>query len=90
MFCKRGRELKHLEHALWVKSNYLKETLTEDFIESVWKDDYITWHRTEDEPNGLEGKKRLKEWEEIWKSDETQERVVEMLDRFNNNILAVA
>ena len=38
----------------------------------------------------LERKKRLKEWEIDWKSDEMQKRVVEMLGQFNNNILKVA
>ena len=84
LFYKRGCELKYLEYSFYIKTNYLKETLTEDFIEKVWKYNSITCYGTEAEPTGLERKKRLKKWENDWKSDEIQERVVEMLERFNN------
>ena len=87
LLCNRGTELEKLEHSFFIKVNYLKETLTEDFIESVWKNDSITHHGTDEPKTELERKKRLKKWENDWKSDEIQERVVEMLDRFNNNIL---
>jgi hypothetical protein len=90
LLCNRGTELEKLEHSFFIKTNYLKETLTEDFIESVWKNNSITHYGTDEPKTELERKKRLKKWENDWKSDETQERVVEMLDRFNNNILAVA
>ena len=79
LLCNRGTELEKLEHSFFIKVNYLKETLTEDYIEKVWKYNHINWQ-----------KKTEKDWEKVWKKNETQERVVEMLDRFNNNILAVA
>ena len=75
LLCNKGKELKKLEHSFFIKTNYLKETLTEDYIEKVWKYNHINWQ-----------KKTEKDWEKVWEKNETQERVVEMLDRFNNNI----
>ena len=90
LFYKRGCELKYLEYSFYIKTKYLKEILTEYFIEDVWKYNSITRHGMEEPTTELERKKRLKEWEIDWKSDEMQKRVVEMLGQFNNNILKVA